>query len=454
MRYKIIFFSFMIVWSLTGAPVQAAVSPLDELLAQVRQGRTEAAQEHREREQRFLSQQAQQQERLAQAKRELEAERQRSARLQQAFAANETRLAGLNAKLREHSGVLLELFGHARQAAGDVQALFRSSLVSTQLPQRGALVAKLAGDKSVPGISELEDLWYALQQEMTEAGKVVSYRAPVIGVDGKSREQTVTRVGVFNAVSGGRFLRHLPDTGALQELSRQPSAAQRALAAGLEQATGGMPTMVIDPSRGAVLALLVQMPDLLERIQQGKAVGYIIIALGLIGLLLALERWLHLALVGQRMRRQLASELPDRKNPLGRVMAVYQGNPEVDTGTLELLLDEAIIKNIPRLRWGLQALKILAAVTPLLGLLGTVVGLIETFQVITLFGSGNPKLMAGGISEALVTTVLGLSAAIPLILVHSILAGKSRRLVSILEEQSAGIVARHAERRGGHAAAA
>jgi biopolymer transport protein ExbB len=263
----------------------------------------------------------------------------------------------------------------------------------------------------------------------------------VVGPDGQLRERMVTRVGVFNAVSEGRFLSHLPETGALQELSRQPSHRQRDLAAGLETAVGGPQPMVIDPSRGSVLALMVQAPDLLERIRQGKAVGYVILALALSGVLLALQSWLNLSLVGRRMHQQLGCDIVNRKNPLGRVMAVYQDNPRVDTETLELMMDEAILKDVPRLRRGLPALKILAAVAPLLGLLGTVVGLIETFQSITLFGTGDPKLMSGGISQALVTTELGLAVAIPLVLVHSFLAGRSNQVIRLLDQQSAALVA-------------
>jgi biopolymer transport protein ExbB len=437
----------------TGSAVSAAL-PLDELLDQVRQARDVAAAEQQRREQRFLAEQTRQRERLDRLKEQLESARQRSRRLQQAYESNQTRLEELNAELRGRSGDLLELFGLARQSAGDVQAMFRDSLISTQFPGREDLVSELAGGGSIPSIADLEDLWYALQQEMTEAGKVARYRTPVIGPDGRSRERVVTRVGVFNAVSEGLFLQHLPETGSLKELSRQPMGAYRKLAEDLETSTLGMRPMAIDPSRGSILALMVQVPDLLERVQQGKAVGYLIIALALIGLLLAAERWLHLSVIGRRMRRQRTSDIPNRNNPLGRVMAVHREHPHADTETLELMINEAVLKDIPRLYRGLSTLKILAAVAPLLGLLGTVVGLIETFQSITLFGTGDPKLMAGGISQALVTTVLGLTTAIPLILLHSILSGKYRQLAAILEEQSTGVVARHSEVRAQHAAVA
>lgn len=454
MNPKISVLSILLAWGAGSSLAQASPTPLDALLAQVREARSEATEEHHRREQRFLAEKSLRQERLERVRQELAAERQRSARLRQAFDQNETRLTELDHRLRERSGVLLALFGLARQSAGDTQAIIRDSLITTQFPDRETLVAKLSGTKSPPSLADLEDLWFALQQEMTESGKVVSYQAPVIGPEGESRHRQVTRVGVFNAVSEGRFLRYLPNTGTLQDLSRQPATWQRKLAAELEKADSGVPPMIIDPSRGAVLALLMQAPDLLERIRQGKAVGYVIIVLALVGVLVALERLIHLQIISSRIKDQLTRGTPNRNNPLGRVMAVHRDNPEVDTETLELMIDEAILKDIPSLQRGLPALKILAAVAPLLGLLGTVVGLIETFQSITLFGTGDPKLMAGGISQALVTTVLGLTAAIPLILMHTGLSGKSRRLVSVLEEQSAGIVARQAERRWQHATAA
>jgi biopolymer transport protein ExbB len=87
-------------------------------------------------------------------------------------------------------------------------------------------------------------------------------------------------------------------------------------------------------------------------------------------------------------------------------------------------------------------------VAPLMGLLGTVTGMIQTFQVITLYGAGDPKMMAGGISQALITTVLGLVVAIPMVLIHTLVGGQSRKIINIINSQSAGIVAQHSERHG------
>jgi len=441
---------FLVCWGLSATTEAATPANLNELLEKVRRSQQQQEVTNSQREQRFLAEKDAQKQRLQSLQEAFEAEQRRSAELQQTFDKNEQKIASLQTQLQARSGALLELFGVYRQVAGDTAALFKDSLISTQIPGRVQQVEQLAAHDSMPSIQQLEDLWFVLQQEMTESGRVVSYPAPVIGADGNEREQQVTRVGVFNAVSSGRFLRYLPDNGTLQELPRQPAARYLELAASLEKATTGMHSMVIDPSRGSVFSLLMQTPDLIERIRQGKLVGYVIVAVGIVGLLIALERLSHLFFVGRKVRQQLKSESPERDNPLGRVMAIYRENTGLTPETLELKMDESILKDSSRLQRGLSSLKILAAIAPLLGLLGTVTGLIETFQSITLFGAGDPGLMAGGISQALVTTVLGLTTAIPLILMHSMLASRSRQMVSLLEEQSAGIIALHAEKTERH----
>ena len=433
---------------------EGAPANLDELLSRVRQKQTAELRSHGEREQRFRSERLGQQQRLAEIQTQLIEEQQRSDALQQAFDANEGRLAELEQRLRERAGSLAELSGIFRQVWGDTQATLQDSLISTQLPgRREAMKAKVLGQR-LPSIAQMEDLWFSLQQEMTESGKVVSYQAHVVRADGSSQLQQVTRVGPFNAVSGDRFLRYLPEPGELAELARQPVQRYRRLAANLGQTALDITPMVIDPSRGRVLDLLSQVPDLGERILQGRLVGYIIIAITLIGLLIVAERTFHLSLTSWRIKRQLKTDIPDASNPLGRVMTVYLNNRGIDTETLELKLDEAIIKNSHGLQRGLATIRILAVIAPMLGLLGTVTGLIETFQSITLFGTGDPRLMAGGISQALITTALGLTAAIPLILLHTALQSKSRRMLGILDEQSAGIIAAHAEAGDQHVATA
>ena len=262
----------------------------------------------------------------------------------------------------------------------------------------------------------------------------------------------MVRVGVFNALSNGSFLDWDPSKSDenLIELARQPSDRFQSMAAGLQNAPAGEPAdMAVDFSRGQILRAVVQSKSPIERVQEdGGPVGYVIIGVGILGLLLCLWKAIVLYSTGAKISRQLKTESANKSNPLGRVMSIYTDNPEADIETLELKLDEAILRETAPLESGLSFIKVLYVVAPLLGLLGTVVGMIATFQMITLFGTGDPRMMAGGISTALVTTVLGLVVAIPLTLFHSFLQGKSKSLIQVLEEQAAGIVARVAERNG------
>jgi biopolymer transport protein ExbB len=267
---------------------------------------------------------------------------------------------------------------------------------------------------------------------------------------GEQYEADVVRMGSFTAITGDSFLNFSPDTGRLTELPRAPADRYVDMAANLSSASEGEAVrMVIDPSRGALLGMLIDTPSFMERVQQGKAVGYVIIALLFIALLVWFYRYAVLLNTGRKVSAQLKNPTnPDKSNPLGRVLAVFQENRSQDLETLELKIDEAILREVPQLEQGLGFIKLIAAIGPLLGLLGTVTGMIVTFQAITLHGAGDPKLMADGISQALITTVQGLVTAIPLILLHSFAAAKSRRLVQIIEEQSAGLIAEAAEKQG------
>ncbi len=439
--YRVI---LLLMFALAGG-VQA--DSLDALLKQVKQSKAEEARLNKQREAEFLADKKQQAKLLAAAKAKLAAEKARGEKLKQQFDANEQKLAEAEETLERRQGNLGELFGVVRQVAGDVAGILDASLVSAQYPGRTKELVRMSNEKKLPSIPALEELWYQMQHEMTESGKVVRYQDSVVAVDGTESKQEVVRVGVFNAVSNGKFLRYLPETDQLIILPRQPARRFTVLAENLQKATSGIVPMAVDPSRGSILNLLVQAPDLKERIAQGKEVGYIIIGLALFGFLLAIYRFIALGITSLKVRSQLKhADQPKKNNPLGRVLLSWFDNQDADLETLERKLDEAVIKEVPKLQRGLSILKILAVIAPLLGLLGTVTGMIQTFQSITLFGTGDPKLMAGGISQALITTVLGLMAAIPLTFLHALVAARSKALVQVLEEQSAGIIARHAEK--------
>lgn len=420
---------------------------LDQLLEQVRDARSAAAAANKQREREFLAARDRQQQLLSQSKQRLAAEESRSDRLQKTFQTNEGELNQLADQLRTRLGNLGELFGVVRQVSGDIKSVTDASLVSAQIPGRGEFLSKMSQSTQLPDIESLEKLWFVMQQEATLSGKIVKFPAEVVSVDGERTQADVVRVGVFNAIVDGTFLRYLPETGALVELTRQPAGRYQSMASDLYSAgPDQIVEMGIDPTRGQLLALLVDTPTFLERVDQGGLVGYVTMVLGFIGFLVAVERFVYLTMAGGKIKAQLGSSKPSGDNALGRVMAVYNDNKTDNLETLELKLDEAIMKEVPPLEARLGFIKLVAAVGPLLGLLGTVTGMILTFQAITLFGTGDPKLMAGGISQALVTTVQGLCVAIPMVLLHGFLSTRAKGLVQILEEQSAGIIAAHAER--------
>jgi biopolymer transport protein ExbB len=278
---------------------------------------------------------------------------------------------------------------------------------------------------------------------MTETGNVSRFRTTVVGADGQNRDRDVTRIGAFNAVSDGKYL--IFEGGKLQVLARQPEGTYLDTVAPFESATGDLARLAIDPSRGSILRVLIETPNAGERIEQGGAVGYTIIVLGVLAGILAIVRWVAVASAARKVAAQKRSDQILAGNPLGRVLGIFDENRSTDLETLELKLDEAIMHESSELERLLWAVKVVSVVAPLMGLLGTVTGMIQTFQAITLFGTGDPKMMASGISEALVTTMLGLFVAIPLVLLHALVANTSLGVVQVLEEQATGLVARRAQ---------
>jgi len=285
-----------------------------------------------------------------------------------------------------------------------------------------------------------------MQREMTESGKVTKFNTSVVQAGGEKVNKEVVRVGPFALVSDGKYLDYNGVTGTVAELIRQPADRYNDSAEALQESSGRMVEFGIDPTGGSILGLLVQAPTLKERVEQGGEVGYIILIVGAIGLLLALERLVSLSIIQNKVKRQLKRKKLKKSNPLGRVLLVRDKYPNADTEALELHLTEAILGEVPKLSRNLTIIKIISVVAPLMGLLGTVTGMINTFQAITLFGTGDPKLMAGGISTALVTTVLGLVVAIPMTLLYAILNTRSKNIVYILQEQASGVIAERAER--------
>lgn len=435
-------------FALLSASVQAQnASTLDQLLEEVKNNRVSEARLNKQREAEFQSARADKQALLRKAQSDLASEKARGDRLAKQFADNETTLQEKETELDQATGDLGEMFGVVRQASAEAFGRISTSIVSAEYPGRAAFLQRMSEEsEGLPNITELENMWIALQTEMTESGKVSRFTTDVVLLDGGTAQQEVVRVGTFNLIGEQGYLIYDDQNEQVQPLGRQPDSHMVDSALGLRDATSGVLPTFVDPTRGVILGLLKGKATMEERYHAGGPVGYTITVMLAIGLLIGLYKVITLTLVSGKIRSQLNNTgNPSDSNPLGRILKVYHENKSTDTENLELKLDEAILRELPRIESGINIIKIFAAIAPLLGLLGTVLGMIATFQQITLFGTGDPRLMAGSISMALVTTAQGIIAALPLILTHSIVAGRSKSIVHILDEQTAGIVASHAE---------
>ena len=429
-------------------------SNLDMLLELVKEGKSKEQAENDRREDEFISARNRQGEILAAEQRELARQERIADELEEVFIANQEKLRIAEEAYLKQLGSLNELFGHMQSISTDSRVTFETSLTAAEFGKEretflGDLTSKMGESTELPTILEIERVWYEIMREMKATGEVVRFNTNVINVDGSQAECDVVRIGVYNAVCGSSYLEYVPSKGQYQFLARQPAGRYTGSASRVSNAdaASGYVSFSVDPSGpsgGALLANLIQNPSLLERINQGGLIGYIILLIGGITLLFAIYKYVSLFLLGRAVGEQLTSSSYG-DNPLGRVLSVGETHMKDAIDRLELKLAESIMAERPAIERGISFVKIVSVVAPLAGLLGTVTGMIITFQQITLFGTGDPKIMAGGISQALVTTVLGLVVAIPTTLAHSFLQSSARSVVDVLEEQATGIVAEKAK---------
>jgi len=439
----------------SATPATAQITSVTDLLNKVRNDAAETERQNREREAIFRQRAGEQQALLATARGELATLERQAAQVENSFAANRREIDQLEGELRAAQGDFGEVFGLARSKAGEFKALLDNSLITSQYPTRTAVLGRVSESKALPNSDDLNAIWQTMLGEIQGQRQVTTYSAPVANVnDGATQE--VTRVGPFAVFTKGsaEFLGYTApsvesDTDVLlAKLPKQPAGPIAAAAKNVANGSG-IVYAPIDPTRGELLKSFERIPSFKERHWvQGGPIGKGIIIMAFLGALFGIFNIVRLALVKAAVGGQKRKAQASKSNPLGRVMMAYEGAESKDAETVELKLDEAILKESPKLELGLNLLKLLAGIAPLLGLLGTVTGMIQTFQAMMIYGTGDPQLMAGGISVALVTTMLGLYAAIPLLILHSFCSSMARSVQGTLEEQSAGIVARHVETRG------
>ena len=455
--FKILFLSFLILSAnaLTQESEVEVPSNLDKLLELVKEGKTKEQSENTKREAEFKAARDKQGDILKAEQRELARQERIADQLEAEFTKNQEKLRVAEEAYLKQLGSLNELFGHMQSISTDSRVTFESSLTAAEFGKDREvflrdLTQKMGQSTELPTIEEIERVWYEIMREMKATGEVSRFSANVINVDGTQTDCDVVRVGVYNAVCGNKYLEYVPSKGQYQFLARQPAGRYTSTAGDVSDAnvSSGYVGFSVDPSGpsgGALLANLVQNPSLVERINQGGIIGYIILAIGGITLLFAIYKYVMLWMMSRDVQEQLAKPDVIGTNPLGNVLKVGKDNMKEAIDRLELKLAEAIMAERPSIERGISFVKIVSVVAPLAGLLGTVTGMIITFQQITLFGTGDPKIMAGGISQALVTTVLGLVVAIPTTLAHSFLQSSARSVVDVLEEQATGIVAEKAK---------
>lgn len=431
----------------------AVSQTLSEVLAAVKRDSDQMSAADQARLREFQQDTASQSARMAEGRNALAAAEGRAAALSREFDANESQLGALEAEVSAQAGDFQELLGQFRSAAGATMPEIANSIANFDYKDRVEAIAEIAEARVLPTRAQLERLPKAMLQEMIAQSEVKTFTAVVdgIGPDGSNAEAELIRIGVFTAATTGdrKFVEVRKGEGSdtfLQVFGKQPAGGYSSAIASLIRAgEGEVVRAPVDPSKGNLFGILGDLPTFRDRIGHGGEVGYVIMILMVVGILLGIYKMFTLFTQGGAMRGTAKTRQAGTSNPLARVFEVYENNRNADIETLELKLDEQILKESPKIEWGLDIIKVLASVSPLLGLLGTVVGMIITFTAITIYGAGDPKLMADGISTALVTTVQGLIAAIPLVLIHAVVSSMARGNQQILDEQAAGIIAEKME---------
>jgi len=353
-----------------------------------------------------------------------------------------------------------ELSGNIRIAARDLESMLRSSPLSATSPDRLDQVSSVLREGYFPDLDDVTNVAGAALDEFARSGQVAVRRGEYTDRDGRDAEGDIIHFGRFTTVyrNGDElgFLLWNPDGQRLLAMSEPPEAGVgRQLARYLAGETTLAP---IDLSGGPALRQISRKPTLWQQLLQGGPIVYPLLLLALTALVVVVWKVLHLQRVHANTDRimvpvnraaersdwkgclELVNDTVCRRSPVARVVRAGLDVRRESREIQESVLQEAMLHELPLLQRGLAMLAVFGAVAPLLGLLGTVTGMIETFRVITLHGTGDPKLMSGGISEALVTTEVGLAIAIPVMLIHTWLKRRVDHVIGDMEEQAVHLV--------------
>ena len=372
-------------------------------------------------------------------------------------AIREERLE-LERTIRAHTGHMKELDAVLRDFARDFSGLAERSPYSAEDPERLVTLKDFLNKEKVLGIKDIRTLVALAFKDMAASSQIIRRKGAIVDRQGREVESEIIRLGNLTAIyhENGNvgYLNMSPASGRLLAAASPGWGVRRNLKTYFD---GDADAVYMDISGGAAVKQLSRRTTFWEQIQSGGLLIWPILFVGLVAAILVLERLFFLGRVSQNTDKLMTHvtelvEAGDYKGamdtaksqsgrPTGNVLKAgleQQGQPR---DIIESSLAEAILKETPRLERFLPALKVLAAIAPLLGLLGTVTGMINTFHVITVYGTGDPRLMAGGISEALITTQLGLAVAIPILVITALLGRKASRIASDMEEKAMALIA-------------
>lgn len=354
--------------------------------------------------------------------------------------------------------------GIFRAALRNSMAQFGKSPVTSLHPGRYAQIEELASGELFFGIQEMQKYTALLFADIRDTGRTESGTAQIIDLEGRSVEQRLFRAGGFflGYQNGDKGIFALPQ-GKLPPTSLLGS--KRASAALSSWLSGQSEILPMDITGGTAFNAIQHKQGVDEWVKAGGVLLYPIIIAGLIGVLVALFKTIHLfsqKKISAKRRKELSLLVTEtslgiycsiklRNSPAARVMYACLQSKDKGLDAIDSSMEEAILREQSRLERFLSGVGILASIAPLLGLLGTVTGMINTFQAITIYGTGDPRMMSTGISEALITTQAGLGVALPLLLAHHFLKRRVATLIADMEEAGWGMTALLSEQSEGRA---
>lgn len=386
-------------------------------------------------------------------------------RLDEDIAASETHLLKLaeeeeklRAALLETEAVNKELSGFVKGFAKDLDAFLDQSPQSALEPDKGAFVKPIVSQTRFPSMDDIRLMVDALFDEIGFSGAVRVADTPIVDRKGGETSADVLLLGNFTAVytveKETGFLLYSDQSHRLFALSKLPKS--RIAKQNQAYMAGDTDGVYLDISRGGALRQMTHELSLIEQIPKGGPIVWPILGILAVAILIILERVIFLygrSIDEERFTHDLCLHLSNgetdqcflmceknRGKSIPRIMKAGMDCREMDRVDMENALQESILSEIPKLERFLSTLGMLAAISPLLGLLGTVTGMINTFHVITYYGTGDPRMMSGGISEALVTTMLGLTVAIPIMLSHTLISRKVENMIGKMEEKAVAFV--------------